>query len=157
MNHPKTQRMVSCPVNRAIVDHVRTCGRVTRQAIAEHLLSIGLHPGRQQVYNLCAIGVLTNVAPHMRFAEFALGRRAALFDAPAPYRPPVAQAKRQRAPQAAPAPAPVLAAPAPWVGTRVPPRQYDVMRAPVWVPPDRTPTRPGAGAFLNCPTRGHRC
>lgn len=40
---------------------------------------------------------------------------------------------------------------------RVPPRQIDLMHAPVYVPPSTTPTRPGALAFLQLPSRGFAC
>lgn len=37
------------------------------------------------------------------------------------------------------------------------PDRYDVMNAPVYVPPPATFARPGSDAFLACQSRGHRC
>lgn len=37
------------------------------------------------------------------------------------------------------------------------PDRYDVMNAPVYVPPPAVFARPGADAFLACQSRGHRC
>ena len=34
---------------------------------------------------------------------------------------------------------------------------YDLMRAPVWVPPRAMPLRPGCQDFLNLRSLGHRC
>lgn len=45
----------------------------------------------------------------------------------------------------------------PWVGPIVPPRQIDVMHAPVYVPPSSTPAREGALDAARLPSRGFRC
>lgn len=51
----------------------------------------------------------------------------------------------------------VQATPEKWVGQKTPPRQYDVMRAPPWVPPSMTTPRPGADAHSAFKSYGHRC
>jgi len=43
------------------------------------------------------------------------------------------------------------------VGPITPPRQIDLIRAPVYVPPARAIARPGAADFLQIPSRGCRC
>lgn len=44
-----------------------------------------------------------------------------------------------------------------WIGTPALPPQYDVMRAPVYVPPPMTSVRPGADAHLKFKSAGHLC
>lgn len=44
-----------------------------------------------------------------------------------------------------------------WIGTPALPPQYDVMRAPVYVPPPITSVRPGADAHLKFKSAGHLC
>lgn len=44
-----------------------------------------------------------------------------------------------------------------WVGTPALPPQYDVMRAPVYVPPPMASMRPGADSHLKFKSAGHLC
>lgn len=154
-NQQQTQRMLQCPVNRAVVDCVRHAP-ATRVAIRQHLVAVGLDfKSDSQIDNMVTTRVLRlATAPGRRPVLYAPGERAALFgvdaELAAPPADPVAPVAADVAPGAAPAAQP-------WVGYRVPPRQYDVMRAPAWVPPANHPARPGAGDFLQCQSRGHRC
>lgn len=150
MNNIQTQRMVACPVNRAIVAYVARCGHATRQAILCHLDTLGLAT-ETQIYNLCATAVLVNTTPRKAFALYATGPKAALF------LPVEGPATVEAAVRATPQPDPAHLAETKWVGHKAPPRQYDVMHAPVWVPPVNTPARPGATDFLQHASRGHRC
>lgn len=78
-------------------------------------------------------GQIDNIAPRGKEGLWALSTAA-----------PVAEAQAQATPEK-------------WVGQKVPPRQYDVMRAPDWVPPAMTTPRPGADAHSEFKSRGHRC
>lgn len=152
-NQEQTRRMLACPVNQAIVACVKANGPVTCDGIKQHLAALGLQPkSKSQISNMVETAVLRVTTPYgKRPALYAAGERAALFVVlPAPAAPMPAVQPTKQAEPAAPAPEK-------WVGYRVPPRQYDVMHAPAWVPPMAMPARPGASDFLACPTRGHRC
>ncbi len=143
----KLCQMLLNPVNRAIVGFVRANPNCTVADVRNHLATLGLEP-RTQVNNLIAKAVLINTKPRAWRAHLKLGLRAELFDTPLANLVPKPKPK----PEPKPEPAPTR-----WVGEKALPPQYDVMHAPVWVPPVSVPARPGAGDFLGCPTRGHRC
>jgi hypothetical protein len=152
--NPSTQRMCTHPTNRAIVAFLKERGAASRDEIQRHLTALdeslvapsrfakllgrGVpgqhHTGPGSVCTLCAWA------------------RAALFDLPLPI-------KVQPAPEPAPEPElePVEDPMPSWVGQKVSPNTYDVMNAPVYVPPHMASGRPGADDFRNCPSRGHRC
>lgn len=59
--------------------------------------------------------------------------------------------------RAAAAAAAAAAAQALYAGQVVPPRQYDVMYGPVYVPPRSAALRPGSQDFRQCSSHGWRC
>lgn len=152
LNHNGTQRMCAHPTNRAIVTFLKECGAASRDEIQRHLKSLDeslLDPSR--FAKLVGRGVLVNTTPRGQYARYVLGARAALFDMPA--QPAPVLVKPEPAPEVEtdedPSPA--------WVGQKAPPPAYDVMRAPVYVPPHMGSSRPGADDFRACQSRGHRC
>lgn len=90
-----------------------------------------------RLYNLSSWGRLRNTAPKGEDGCYVLGVSPLAADVPAP---------------------PDEAAPPPvWVGKKVPPNQYDVMRAPVYAPPPMASVRPGADDHLRLKSLGHFC
>jgi hypothetical protein len=152
--NPSTQRMCTHPTNRAIVAFLKERGAASRDEIQRHLTALDeslVAPSR--FAKLLGRGVLVNTTPGRgQCARYVLGARAALFDLPLPI-------KVQPAPEPAPEPElePVEDPMPSWVGQKVSPNTYDVMNAPVYVPPHMASGRPGADDFRNCPSRGHRC
>lgn len=148
-HHPSTQRMCLHPTNRAIVDYLKVRVAASRDEIQSHLMALDeslFDPAR--FAKLVGRGVLVNTTPRGQYARYVLGARAALFDQPWP--------QSQPKPEPAPELDPEDSVPA-WVGQKAPPNTYDVMNAPVYVPPPSAYVRPGADDFKACQSRGHRC
>lgn len=158
-----TIAMLANPVNRAIVAFVRQRGAASTCDIATHLQASGIpNPLGSRVNNLMGSGVLVNTTPRGAHARYVLGTRAAWFL----LTPEQLQTGGQASlPEAGNTPADDTQAdntlpaddPPARVGTQALPAQYDVMRAPVWVPPPMGSTRPGADDHRACPSRGHGC
>lgn len=151
MTHPRIVAMLANPVNRAIVACVRQRGAASKDDIASHLQASGIDTmSSSRLSQLAGRGVLVNTTPRGSYARYVLGNRAELFDAPVPTQ---VQPKPEPAPELETEEDPVPA----WVGQKAPPNTYDVMRAPVYVPPHMGSSRPGADDFRACQSRGHRC
>lgn len=153
--NPSTRRMCAHPANRAIVSFLKVRGAASRDEILRHLTALDESLADQHRFaKLVGRGVLVNTTPGGQYARYVLGNRAALFDLPLP-------TPGQPEPDPVPVPVPDLEPgdePVPaWVGQKTPPRAYDVMRAPVYVPPLMGSYRPGADDFRNCQSLGHRC
>lgn len=151
LNHNGTQRMCAHPTNRAIVDFLKERGAASRDEIQRHLMGLDeslLDPSR--FAKLVGRGVLVNTTPGGQYARYVLGARAELFDQPLPSRTkPAPESTPELEPDDEHVPA--------WLGQKAPPPAYDVMRAPVYVPPLMASARPGADDFRACQSRGHRC
>jgi hypothetical protein len=166
----RTVQLLTNPVNRVIVAHIKASGPCTNADLDAHVKK---HLGRsamRQVYNLTFNDVLINLTTkNGAKGVYALGPRADLFDLPLSgmldtYTPFKAQPKPE------PEPEREVAACSDdheegegtllpkWVPQRVPPRQYDVMRAPSWrTPPDTSALRPGANDAQRIASFGQRC
>ncbi len=158
------RRMLSNPLNRALVAKLQARGPLPTNALLPILQAHG-HVQTNQLWVLLNAGVLTNTTPgrHGTIATvWALGPRAALFGCSLEQFNQLVVGLRSVKPtcaKAAPAEQPV---PPRWVGKAVPPRQYDVMHAPVYVPPpelrrNACALRPDANDHRQAKSQGLRC
>lgn len=151
--NPSTRRMCAHSANRAIVSFLKVRGAASRDEILRHLAALDKSLADQNRFSkLVGRGVLVNTTPGGQYARYVLGNRASLFDLPLAT---TAQPAPEQAPEADPEPE---EDPVPrWVGQKVPPNTYEVMSAPVYVPPVMGSYRLGADDFRNCQSLGHRC
>jgi hypothetical protein len=128
--------MTMSPISKAVLNVLFSVGPCTPDELRKHLPNVATSAISKACNNLKSSKYLDFRDVDGKKAWVALGKRPA----------PAKQATTAIAVQEEDLPA------------VTPPRQYDVMRAPVWVPPTNTqPHRPGAMDALRVASYGARC